>query len=298
MWHVHVWKWHVTHINVASFRHFTHLHVGHRHTHINVARHTCECGMSRKWIRHIAHLQERYVTHMNESRHTHEWVTSHTWMSHVTHMNESRHTQTKALVWSACMRMTWLCRVCDVSHVYVWNAHIECLSHATVYKLSSCHTWRSHVTHTNESCHSHEGAMSHTRRSHVTRMKESCVTQAMACLVAHDDTRRSWACTSHVSHTNESCHTHRWVISHAWKSHITHTKESFYTHDGVMSTRRWWRVWWRTTLSADRGHAGVMSHTWWSHAACMKESCHAHKEVVLYAWRSGVYMYIYTYTHT
>ena len=34
---------------------------------------------------------------------------------------------------------------------------------------------------------------------------------------------------SHVTHTNESCHTHEWVMSHTWMSHGTHMNESCHT---------------------------------------------------------------------
>jgi len=45
------------------------------------------------------------------------------------------------------------------------------------------HVRRSHVTRTNESCHTYEWIMSHVRMGHVTR-------------------------------TNESCHTYEWIMSH------------------------------------------------------------------------------------
>jgi len=54
----------------------------------------------------------------------------------------------------------------------------------------------SHVTCTNESCHTYEWVMSHVRMSHVTRI-------------------------------NESCHTYEWVMSHVWMSHVTRMHERF-----------------------------------------------------------------------
>jgi len=59
----------------------------------------------------------------------------------------------------------------------------------------------SHVTQTNESCHTYEWVMWHTRMSHVT-------------------------------HTNESCDTYEWVMSHIRMSHVTHTNESETCADG------------------------------------------------------------------
>ena len=40
---------------------------------------------------------------------------------------------------------------------------------------------------------------------------------------------------SHVTHMNESCHAHEWVMSHTWMSHVTHMNESCHTHEWVMS---------------------------------------------------------------
>jgi len=88
----------------------------------------------------------------------------------------------------------------------------------------------SHVTHTNESCHTHEWVMSHTRMSHVT-------------------------------HTNESCHTHEWVMSHIWASHVIRIHVSCHTPDCVMSHARMIFV----THLSDSCHTQeymCMSHTW------------------------------------
>ena len=35
---------------------------------------------------------------------------------------------------------------------------------------------------------------------------------------------------SHVTHTNESCHTYEWVMSHIWMSHVTHIDESYHAY--------------------------------------------------------------------
>ena len=41
--------------------------------------------------------------------------------------------------------------------------------------------------------------------------------------VHHPQARWVW---SHVTHMDESCHTHRWVMLHTWMSHVTHMNES------------------------------------------------------------------------
>jgi len=40
---------------------------------------------------------------------------------------------------------------------------------------------------------------------------------------------------SHVTHMNDSCHTHTWFISHTWTSHVTQTHDSCHTREWVMS---------------------------------------------------------------
>jgi len=56
----------------------------------------------------------------------------------------------------------------------------------------------------------------------------------------------------HVTHMNESCHTHEWVTSHMWMRHVTLMNEARHTHE--------WG----------------MSHTWMRHVTHMNEACHTH----------------------
>ena len=92
----------------------------------------------------------------------------------------------------------------------------------------------SHVTHIDESCHTHERVMSHIWTSHVTRM-------------------------------NESCHTYEWVKSHVWMSHVTHMNESCHTSEWVMSLQVV-RTLWFTTYECE--------------VACMNMSCHTYERVM------------------
>jgi len=114
------------------------------------------------------------------------------------------------------------------------------------------HIWMSHVTHMDESCHTHGWVMSHIWMSHVT-------------------------------HTDESCHTHGWVMSHIWMSHVTHMDESCHTYGGVMS-----HIWMSPVTHMDESchtYGWVMSHIWMSHVTHMDESCHT------YGWvMSQIYM--------
>ena len=82
-----------------------------------------------------------------------------------------------------------------VTHIYMWDMS---------YHRHSQERGR----FTNESCHTHERAKTHWM-SYVTRINEH---------VTHMKTTHT--CMSHVAHTNESCRTYEWVMSHIWTSHV------------------------------------------------------------------------------
>jgi len=71
---------------------------------------------------------------------------------------------------------------------------------------------------------------------------------------------------SHVTHLNESCHTHEWVMPHTWMSPSTHKTRfiSFHAQDAIHSC-----VWHDVCCSVLQW---VMSHTWMSHATHLNES--------------------------
>jgi len=122
----------------------------------------------------------------------------------------------------------------------------------------------------------------------------------------------------HVSHINESKHTHKWVMRHRgqlrggwWR-----VNESWHIHEWVMSPTSiescrvvgwvmapigmssfWWgATTWRMITSCSvtlmdescRTHEWVMSHTWMSHVAPMNESCRSHEWVMSHTWMSHV----------
>jgi len=62
--------------------------------------------------------------------------------------------------------------------------------------------------------------MSHISMRHVTHANESCHTH-------------QWF----MSHVNESCHTYQWIMSHMWMSHVTHINEWCHTCEWVMVHR-------------------------------------------------------------
>jgi len=96
------------------------------------------------------------------------------------------------------------------------------------------HIWTSHVTHTNEPCHTYEWAMSHIWMSRVALMKKS-----------HAWDGDKIACVPYQSGNRKDLQPPEWVMSHMWmrhvtymnescnmKSHATHMKESI-TYEGV-----------------------------------------------------------------
>ena len=88
-----------------------------------------------------------------------------------------------------------------------------------------------------------------------------------------------------VTHMNESCHTHEWVISHIWMSHVTHMNELCLTKECPIA------ILYSRPLCFQMSHVThmnvschtldwVMSHTWTSHVTHMNESCHTHERVI------------------
>ena len=69
---------------------------------------------------------------------------------------------------------------------------------------------------------------------------------------------------SHAAHTNKSCRTYEWVMSHIRMSHVTHVEES-------CRTCEW-----------------VTSYIWMSHVTHMNESCHTCEWVMSHMWMSRV----------
>jgi len=109
----------------------------------------------------------------------------------------------------------------------------------------------SHVTRTNESCHTHGWVMSHARMRHATRTNESCRTRTRH-VRKKNVTRMNQSCHTYeqdMSRTNASRHTCERVMAHVsnldwqphmsetchtWMSHVTHVDESCRTHEWIM----------------------------------------------------------------
>ena len=118
------------------------------------------------------------------------------------------------------------------------------------YERVMSHIWMSHVTRTNESCHTFEWVMSHICMCHVAHMKRKEADEALLQEVQLDAPATGkliliprcatyiWTTwhirMSHVTHTNAPCHTYECVMSHIRMSHVTHTNESCHTYECVI----------------------------------------------------------------
>jgi len=121
------------------------------------------------------------------------------------------------------------------ANVFAKEEHMD----GSRYEYVVSHVWMSHVTHTIESCHTYERAVSLMKwvmwrvySSNVTHMHESRYTYEWG--MSH-----MWM--SRVNHTIESCHTCEWVTRpicewvtwHLWTSHVIHIVEFFHKHAWV-----------------------------------------------------------------
>jgi len=128
----------------------------------------------------------------------------------------------------------------------------------------------SHVTDTNESCHTYEWVKSHTLTRPVTHMNKSF--HRYRWITLH--IRTSPSIISHVTHMNEPCHTYQWVLSHMWTSHFTHgwstihiwMKRQFSTQ--IESCKK------SPIISGSFAKNALISHTWMKQDTRLHTSCH------------------------
>ena len=100
-------------------------------------------------------------------------------------------------------------------------------------------------------------------------------------------------CMRHGTHMDESCQTHRWVMSHVWMSHVAHVDESCHTYAMEESCHTYAsNTWFNGLCKSCHAYEWVMSHIFMSHATHMHESCHT------YAWvMSHICMSHFTHMH-
>jgi len=231
-------------------------------SHSDVLCHTRVSHVTQEWV--MSHKSES--CHTRVSHVTQEWVMSHkseschTRVSHVTqgwvmsHKSESCHTS-----------------VSDMTYI----SHSDVLCHIS---SESCHTSVSHVTQ--------EWAMSHKCEWHKCEWHK-CEWHdsplSFRCVMSHLNERcNMWM--SHVTRTNESCQTCKWVISppHEWvmshKVESCHTRVSDMTHISHSDVS--------CHNACHMSH--VIIHVWMSHVTRMNESCHTYKWVISHIWMSHV----------
>jgi len=140
-----------------------------------------ECCQAHEQV--ISHVWMSHVTHVAESCYTHRWVTYSRHVHNCPHgisMYECRHTH--------CV---YVATPMDKSH----HTHEWATSHLYT---SHGHTWMSHFTLINESCHTSQRVMPHIWTSHVTRINEHTYERVMSheCVMSHLWKRSSWASTN------------------------------------------------------------------------------------------------------
>ena len=138
-------------------------------------------------------------------------------MSHVTHINESCHTYepfTCTHVNQSCHTYQWF--MSHEIHVYTYGYVMCTHTNESGHTYESCHTcirwvtshtWISHVTHMNESCHTYEWVTSYIWMSHVTNMNESCESGIRRQdTAAHCNTLRHIATHCNTLQHTATCH--------------------------------------------------------------------------------------------
>jgi len=221
-----------------------------------------------------------------------EWILNGFWMDenarvkrHVTSMKdayESRHTCKCCAVWlvHTCV---WHgsaphCWMWVMAGFHVWHdSFVVCMSdmiHASVWHVSTCamvdshvwhdtfmcgmthayvpHTFRSHVTHVNGSCHTHARVMSHVSVIQTTHIHEPCHIYEQ----------------SHPTHIQKSCQTYEWVMQHTHTRHDTHINESCHTYARGTSRHIYKQS--HAKKIVCRGGNWALSK--------INESCHTHKQ--------------------
>jgi len=167
------------------------------------------CDMTHQLV--LLVLKYQLKSHVTNVRMRYEW-------EYVTNENSSRRKMSHEREYRAIKEID----------IYIWRSHTTCgrvsyewvnTTYDVTHMNESCHTWMSHVTHTNMSiprmngtCRTYERAMSHIWMSHVTYMNESCHTYECVNTSYEWDMSHIW--TSHVTQMNESRHGHRydWVM--------------------------------------------------------------------------------------
>ena len=98
-----------------------------------------------------------------------------------------------------------------------------------------------------------------------------------------DTTFLRWGLVSHVSHTNKSCLTHKWVMSLIWMGHISHKHHSFICVKLPLSCKNEPCLMYRWVMSRHFFFLDRMSHVyqWHDSFICVTCLCHVRMSHVL-----------------
>jgi len=237
----HSYVWHVSFMCVTWLIHLcdaTHSHVWHD-SFICVTWLIHMWHMTHSYVRHDSFICVTWLIHMCDMTHSYMPHDSFIWLIHMCDMTYPHvsHDSFTCVKWHD----SWVCATWHIqmSHTHITHAHSaeisfvewrqkkqSCftytwvMSHIPSSEWVMSHTWMSHVTQMNESCHTHEWWM-----SAVTHMNESCDTYQG--VMSH-----TWMRHAAWHHTYQRVmlgQPHEWVMSHTWMSHVTHMNESCHT---------------------------------------------------------------------
>jgi len=200
----------------------------------------------------MSRIRMSHVSHMNESCHTYEEVirmrrrqncvrslsvrksqrSSASWMGHVTHVNASCHIYEwiMSYIWKV-MPHIWKSQVhMKESKLHIDNEDFLLIlnqwwdaNKMRVFVWCNCG-----ATHSCLRCHAFTNVIEliWKRKSRSLSMRRS---QRSSASWMGYVTYIKWVMSrirmSHVTHTNESCHTYEWVVSHLWRSHIAYERD-------------------------------------------------------------------------
>ena len=118
--------------------------------------------------------------------------------------------------------VTWLIRMRDKTHLYVWH------------DSSICVTWRFYMCDRGSAPFSNTWTICGGTRCAFAWRHTSGTTKYTGVLLFLSFSQKKYMWTSRVKYLNKSCHIYDWVMLYVWMSHVTHMNESCQTCERVM----------------------------------------------------------------